>query len=540
MKTCLAGKKLNFFPGRVKFFQGVVFWRIIVWRAAYYSRRDEKLIDSMPAKSSPIDSIPTSIIKSFSDVFALLIARLATLSFRNGSFPSSYKTASVTPLLKKNVLDRDNPANFRPILNLHTISKILERLFLSRFTAHVENSPNFNRFQSAYRRGFSTETAILRLLSDVRCAADEKCRSMVVLLDLSAAFDTIDIDTLLRRLEHTFGITGSALLWLRTYLEGRSQYVRIGDNQSTILPCEFGVLRVPFSDQSYSPPTSHRSLVSSRHLASIMPNMPMTRSFTSSFVTTTRCSRWAAASGRSTDCSRRTALHSTRTNPKWSFSARMPGIDERGEIGMTTLGDAQIPVSKTEKSLGITLNDKLSFNTHVDNACKAAHFQIRALRHIRGCIDEETACMVASSMVGSRLDYCNSVLHGTSAENLGKLQRVLHALARVVTGTRRSDHITPVLARLHWLPVAHGLHSRSHSWPSRRSRRKNLNISLRCYTSKPRQGYFDSPQETVCMWMLSELFSPVTLSVMPHPQSGTISDSPEWPVFNTRVFQKTT
>ena len=64
---------------------------------------------------------------------------------------------------------------------------------------------------------------------------------MVVLLDLSAAFDTIDIDTLLRRLEHTFGITGSALLWLRTYLEGRSQYVRIGDNQSTILPCEFGV-----------------------------------------------------------------------------------------------------------------------------------------------------------------------------------------------------------------------------------------------------------------------------------------------------------
>ena len=125
-----------------------------------------------------------------------------------------------------------------------------------------------------------------------------------------------------------------------------------------------------------------------------------------------------------------------------------------GEIGMTTLGDAQIPVSKTVKSLGITLDDNLSFNAHVDNVCKAAHFHIRALRHIRGCIDEETACMVASSMVGSRLDYCNSVLHGTSAENLGKLQRVLHALARVVSGTRRSDHITPVLARLHWLPIA--------------------------------------------------------------------------------------
>ena len=78
-----------------------------------------------------------------------------------------------------------------------------------------------------------------------------------------------------------------------------------------------------------------------------------------------------------------------------------------GEIGMTTLGDAQIPVSKTVKSLGITVDDKLSFNTHVDNVCKAAHFHIRALLHIRGYIDEETACMVASSMVRSRLDYCN-------------------------------------------------------------------------------------------------------------------------------------
>ena len=61
--------------------------------------------------------------------------------------------------------------------------------------------------------------------------------------------------------------------------------------------------------------------------------------------------------------------------------------------------------------------------------------------------------MVASSMIGSRLNYCNSVLHGTSAENLGKLQQVLNALIQVVFGTRRSDHITPVLARLHWLPV---------------------------------------------------------------------------------------
>ena len=90
-------------------------------------------------------------------------------------------------------------------------------------------------------RGYSTEFSMLRMLNDVYCAADGKRRSMIVLLDLSAAFNTIDIDTLLRRLEHTFGITGSALFWLKTYLEDHSQFVRIGNDRSTAVSCKFGV-----------------------------------------------------------------------------------------------------------------------------------------------------------------------------------------------------------------------------------------------------------------------------------------------------------
>jgi hypothetical protein len=89
-----------------------------------------KLIRSMPAKSSPMDSIPTSVIKSCSDVIAPLITRLAELSFREGVFPARYKTAAVTPLLKKKGLDKDEASNYRPISNLHTVSKIIERLFL--------------------------------------------------------------------------------------------------------------------------------------------------------------------------------------------------------------------------------------------------------------------------------------------------------------------------------------------------------------------------------------------------------------------------
>lgn len=200
-----------------------------------------KLINSMPGKSSPFDNIPTSVIKSCADVFASLIARLATLSFQEGVFPTAYKSAHVTPLLKKPDLDRGNPTNFRPISNLHTVSKMLERIFLSKIMSFIERSSNYNLLQSAYRRGHSTETAIVRLLNDVYCAADDGSRSLLVLLDLSAAFDCINLDTLLRRLEHTFGITGNALLWLRSYVTNRCQSVRVGGETSIVMQCESGV-----------------------------------------------------------------------------------------------------------------------------------------------------------------------------------------------------------------------------------------------------------------------------------------------------------
>src|SRR5208282_5405089 len=121
-----------------------------------------RLIRAMPAESSPIDAIPTSVIKTCVDIFAPVICRLIQLSFNEDTFPSSFKTASVTTLFKKKGLDRDDIANYRPISNLHTISKIVERLFPSRLIAHVEQSSSFNRFQSAYRRCHSTETALLR------------------------------------------------------------------------------------------------------------------------------------------------------------------------------------------------------------------------------------------------------------------------------------------------------------------------------------------------------------------------------------------
>ena len=126
----------------------------------------------------------------------------------------------------------------------------------------------------------------------------------------------------------------------------------------------------------------------------------------------------------------------------------------QGSLSNIAVGNITLQPAKCVKSLGVIIDDTLSFNAHVDSVCKAAYFHIRALRHIRKCVPQSVALSIASTMVSARIDYCNAVLHETSKSNINKLQRVQNSLARIVTGARKSDHITPVLASLHWLPVS--------------------------------------------------------------------------------------
>jgi hypothetical protein len=124
-----------------------------------------------------------------------------------------------------------------------------------------------------------------------------------------------------------------------------------------------------------------------------------------------------------------------------------------GPVNTVDLDYASVSPASSVRSLGVTVDDTLSFNDHVDNVCKSCTFHVRALRHIRRHISEDAAETIACSMIGGRLDYCNSVLYLSSVSNVKKLQRVQNPIARIITGRRLSDHITPVLADLHWLSV---------------------------------------------------------------------------------------
>ena len=199
-----------------------------------------RLIRSLPNKSSSLALIPTSTLKRFSHFFAPIISKLTNLSFSQTIFPASFKTAQVLPLLKKGNLDPTIPSNYRPISNLSTISKIIERLVHSRITSHVLSSPNFNPFQLAYRKHHSAETTLLRITDSLRNICATGHAAVLVTLDLSAAFDILDHNILIDILNRHFNISDLALSWFRSYLSQRSQFVKM-ENFSSLTSLNSGV-----------------------------------------------------------------------------------------------------------------------------------------------------------------------------------------------------------------------------------------------------------------------------------------------------------
>ena len=200
-----------------------------------------KIMKKSCKRTSPLDPFLHQVFNLCTKPLSSAIAKLVNMSFQEGHFPSIYKTTQITPLLKKPNLDPTVPEHFRPISNLSTISKIVERAILIQLRSHITNNHNFPSFQSAYHSNHSTETALLHILDEVYVGCDNKKASILTSLDLSAAFGTIDHRILLERLSRDFGIERLALKWLDSYLTERKQFVKLGPHSSYTVTIEHGV-----------------------------------------------------------------------------------------------------------------------------------------------------------------------------------------------------------------------------------------------------------------------------------------------------------
>ena len=200
----------------------------------------KEIIKHSSVKTSSNDPLPASLIEENIDFFLPYVCDLVNLSLTSGSIDGT-KLAHLSPLIKGLILDNSKLKNYRPISNLAFIAKLIERVVHIRLNNHmIANNLNIP-YQLAYKKFHSTETLLIRIVNDVLIACDEKKATVLMMLDLSAAFDTVDHNRLLDILQREIGIEGTALNWFRSYLSGRCQKVKIGKYESYEIIIRFGV-----------------------------------------------------------------------------------------------------------------------------------------------------------------------------------------------------------------------------------------------------------------------------------------------------------
>ena len=283
---------------------------------------------------------------------------------------------------------------------------------------------------------------------------------LLVLLDLSAAFDTIDHKILFHRLEYTVGVKGLALQWLKSYLEDRHQTIRIGNTVSSQVPLSVGVPQgsvlgpllfliyiLPLGAiiekhhiyrHGYADDTQlycRFSLKNRNSLVSAIAKMELCITEVSSWMLTNRLK----LNDAKTEC----MLITPRS--------KIPALSSNN-IHLT-VGCAQIKPKMSVHNLGAVLDAELSMEQQVKAVIRSINFHLRRISKIWHNLDKATCEKVIHSVITSRLDYHNGLLFGVSDKLLNRLQIAQNNAAHLLTGTWRYDHIRPVLYQLHWLPV---------------------------------------------------------------------------------------
>ena len=277
--------------------------------------------------------------------------------------------------------------------------------------------------------------------------------SVLILLDLSTAFDTIDHAILLKRLADRFSIHGTALSWLKSYLTGREQVVKAAGTYSSEAPLRYGVpqgsILGPLLFSLYTAPVAD---IASRngicaHMYADDTQLYVTLDSTNSAmakieICIARIKDWMTANFL--------RLNSDKTEVLLIGSPFQLNKLSRVEICM---GDSITNSSDYVKNLGAYFDKSLSMDVFVNAKCKAACYNIRCISQIRRFLTKKATEALVNAYVTSRLDYCSSLLYGVNKSLIAKLQRVQNMAARVISRVSKYDHITPILRELHWLPV---------------------------------------------------------------------------------------
>ncbi|KAM9394618.1 uncharacterized protein ACWYII_033223 isoform 3-T3 [Salvelinus alpinus] len=394
---------------------------------------------------------PERLPKTISGDLLPYLTSLINSSLTAGYVPSVFKRARVAPLLKKPTLDPSDVNNYRPVSLLSFLSKTLERAVLGQLSCYLSQNDLLDPNQSGFKTSHSTETALLCITEALRTAKANSLSSALILLDLSAAFDTVNHQILLSTLSE-LGISGAAHAWIASYLTGRSYQVAWRESVSSPRALTTGVpqgsVLGPLLFSLYT--KSLGSVITSHGLSyhCYADDTQLIFSFPpSDDQVANRISACLA------DISVWMTDHHLKLNLGKTELLFLPGKDCPFHDLAITVDNSIVSSSQSAKNLGVILDNTLSFSTNIKAVTRSCRFMLYNIRRVRPCLTQEAAQVLIQALVISRLDYCNSLLAGLPACAIKPLQLIQNAAARLVFNLPKFSHVTPLLRSLHWLPV---------------------------------------------------------------------------------------
>lgn len=409
-----------------------------------------KIIGSIKTNSTGVDGLNILVIKLCIPFLLPYLTHIINFCITNSVFPRKWKRAIVLPLPK--IATPKELKDLRPISLLPTLSKIIERVMERQLRIHLIFNQVIPEMQSGFKSGHSCTTALLHVVDDVISATDQNKITLLVLLDYSKAFDTINHKILLSLL-HYIGLGPESIMLFSNYLLKRYQAVNLRGQLSSFRETETGVpqgsILGPILFSIYI--TTFPFVLHACQYHFYADDCQLYKSFERNDLANA-CQQINQDLKNLANISKEHSLKLNANKSAVMLFGKKNDINYAKEHVNVMIGNDLLPLVDSVKSLGLTLDPTLRFTKHISKCLQSAYCNLRLIFQNRHILNTKIRTSLCNSLVLSKVDYCDSV-YGFCLDyrDVTRIQKLQNACLRLIFGIRKYERISHKLKDVGWL-----------------------------------------------------------------------------------------